>query len=72
MAILLILTIAVLLIVWWLSSMFERLYKFRQERFFKLLSLAKNNNADELIDELDDIYNEMVKKELKINKKENK
>lgn len=72
MAILLILTIAVLLIVWWLSSMFERLYKFRQTKFFELLSLAKSNNADELINELDEIYNEMVKKELKINKKENK
>jgi hypothetical protein len=70
--ILLILTIAVLLIIWWLSSMFERLYKFRQTKFFELLSLAKSNNADELIDELDEICNEMVKKELKINKKENK
>lgn len=72
MIILLILTIAVLLIVWWLSSMFERLYKFRQTKFFELLSLAKSNNADELINELDEIYNEMVKKELKTNKKENK
>lgn len=72
MIILLILTIAVLLIVWWLSSMFERLYKFRQTKFFELLSLAKINNADELINELDEIYNEMVKKELKTNKKENK
>jgi DNA-binding FadR family transcriptional regulator len=72
MIILLILTIAVLLIVWWLSSMFERLYKFRQTKFFELLNLAKSNNTDELIDELDDIYNEMVKKELKINKKEDK
>lgn len=72
MIILLILTIAVLLIIWWISSMFERLYKFRQTKFFELLSLAKSNNADELIDELDDIYNEMVKKELKINKKEDK
>lgn len=72
MIILLILTIAVLLIIWWLSSMFERLYKFRQTKFFELLTLAKKNNADELIDELDEIYNEMVKKELKTNKKENK
>lgn len=72
MAILLILTIAVLLIVWWISSMFERIYKFRQTKFFELLSLAKSNNADELINELDEIYNEMVKKELKTNKKENK
>lgn len=72
MIILLILTIAVLLIVWWLSSMFERLYKFRQTKFFELLSLAKINNADELINELDGIYNEMVKKELKTNKKEEK
>lgn len=72
MIILLILTTAVLLIVWWLSSMFERLYKFRQTKFFELLSLAKSNNADELINELDEIYNEMVKKELKTNKKENK
>lgn len=72
MVILLILTIAVLLIVWWISSMFERLYKFRQTKFFELLSLAKSNNADELINELDEIYNEMVKKELKTNKKENK
>lgn len=72
MIILLILTIAVLLIVWWLSSMFERLYKFRQTKFFELLSLAKSNNADELINELDEIYNEMVKKELKANKKEEK
>ena len=67
-----ILTIAILLIIWWISSMFERLYKFRQTKFFELLSLAKNNNADELIDELDEIYNEMVKKELKTNKKEDK
>lgn len=72
MIILLILTIAILLIVWWLSSMFERLYKFRQTKFFELLNLAKSNNADELIDELDEIYNEMVKKELKANKKEGK
>lgn len=72
MIILLILTIAVLLIIWWLSSMFERLYKFRQTKFFELLSLAKSNNTDELINELDEIYNEMVKKELKTNKKENK
>lgn len=72
MVILLILTIAVLLIVWWISSMFERLYKFRQTKFFELLSLAKSNNADELINELDEIYNEMVKKELKTNKKEDK
>lgn len=72
MVILLILTIAVLLIVWWISSMFERIYKFRQTKFFELLSLAKSNNADELINELDEIYNEMVKKELKTNKKENK
>ena len=72
MIILLILTIAVLLIVWWLSSMFERLYKFRQTKFFELLGLAKINNADELINELDEIYNEMVKKELKTNKKEDK
>lgn len=72
MIILLIITIAVLLIVWWLSSMFERLYKFRQEKFFELLSLAKNNNSDELIKELDEIYDEMIKKELKTDKKEDK
>lgn len=72
MAITLIITITLLLIIGWLSSMFERLYKFRQTKFFELLSLAKSNNADELIDELDEIYNEMVKKELKTNKKENK
>lgn len=72
MIILLILTIAVLLIVWWISSMFERIYKFRQTKFFELLNLAKSDNADELINELDEIYNEMVKKELKTNKKENK
>ena len=72
MAITLIIAITLLLIIGWLSSMFERLYKFRQTKFFELLSLAKNNNADELINELDEIYNEMVKKELKTNKKENK
>lgn len=34
--------------------------------------MIENINADELINELDEIYNEMVKKELKTNKKEDK
>lgn len=34
--------------------------------------MIKNSNADELINELDEIYNEMVEKELKANKKEDK
>lgn len=34
--------------------------------------MIENINADELINELDEIYNEMVEKELKANKKEDK
>ena len=72
MAVVLIITIALLLIIGWLSLMFERLYKFRQTKLFDLLNLAKSNNADELINELDEIYKDMVKKELKTTKKEDK
>lgn len=67
-----IIILSIVYVITWLSLTFERLYKFRQEKFFELLSLAKNNNADELINELDEIYNEMVEKELKTNKKEDK
>lgn len=72
MKIVLTLAITIMFVIVWLSLTFERLYKFRQTKFFELLNLAKNNNANELIDELDEIYNEMVKKELKTNKKEKK
>jgi len=61
-----IIIVAILFIIVWLSLMFERIYKFKTRKFYEILNLAQSNNADQLIEELDEIFKEQAKKEWKL------